>query len=58
MKANNRLHRNELSGTASHIISEDVRSLQFHVATLLDNEIPGVPRVCVLLYVYIFDILV
>ena len=50
MKANNQLLRNEQNGAASHIISEDVRLLQFHVATFSDNELPGMPRVSVLIY--------
>jgi len=45
VKANNQLIRNEQNGAASHIISEDVRLLQFHVATFSDNELPGMPRV-------------
>ena len=54
VKANNLLRRNELSGAASYIILENIRLLQFHVATFFDNELPGIPRVCVLLNVYIF----
>lgn len=45
VKANNNLQRNELNGAAAHIIAEDTRMLQYHVATLVDNEIPGLPRV-------------
>ena len=45
IKANNQLKRNEQNGAAAHIISEDVKMLQFHVATLTDNELPGLPRV-------------
>ena len=44
VKANNELIRNEQAGAATHIIQENVRMLQFHVATLVDNEIPGIPR--------------
>ena len=44
VKANNTLRRNELNGAAAHILMEDVRILQFHVATLVDNEIPGMPK--------------
>ncbi|XP_032236944.2 DNA-directed RNA polymerase II subunit RPB1-like [Nematostella vectensis] len=44
VKANNNLRRNELNGAAAHIIAEDTRLLQYHVATLTDNEIPGLPR--------------
>lgn len=44
VKCNNELKRNEQSGAAAHIIAENVRMLQYHVATLIDNEIPGVPK--------------
>ncbi|KFD52478.1 hypothetical protein M513_06675 [Trichuris suis] len=44
VKANNQLKRNEQNGAAAHVLAEDVRLLQYHVATLIDNEIPGIPR--------------
>ena len=44
IKANNHLKSNEMSGAAAHIINEDVKMLQFHVATLVDNDMPGMPR--------------
>ncbi|XP_038050606.1 DNA-directed RNA polymerase II subunit RPB1-like isoform X1 [Patiria miniata] len=44
IKANNQLQKNEQNGAAAHIIAEDTRMLQFHVATLSDNELPGLPR--------------
>ncbi|XP_041482735.1 DNA-directed RNA polymerase II subunit RPB1-like [Lytechinus variegatus] len=44
MKINNQLKRNEQNGAAAHIIAEDTRMLQFHVATIIDNELPGLPR--------------
>ncbi|KAL7062007.1 hypothetical protein AAHC03_0413 [Spirometra sp. Aus1] len=44
IKANNQLRRDEQNGAAAHIITEDVRMLQYHVATLIDNDIPGLPR--------------
>uniref|UniRef100_UPI00358E2B84 DNA-directed RNA polymerase II subunit RPB1 isoform X2 n=1 Tax=Myxine glutinosa TaxID=7769 RepID=UPI00358E2B84 len=44
VKVNNQLRRNEQNGAAAHIIAEDVKLLQFHVATLVDNEMPGLPR--------------
>lgn len=47
VKANGNLRRNELNGAAAHIIAEDTKMLQYHVATLIDNEIPGLPRVSV-----------
>ena len=46
VKANQQLIRNEQNGAASHIIQEDIKMLQFHVATMVDNELPGMPRVC------------
>ena len=45
VKANQQLIRNEQNGAASHIIQEDIKMLQFHVATMVDNEIPGLPKV-------------
>ncbi|GIY87708.1 DNA-directed RNA polymerase II subunit RPB1 [Caerostris extrusa] len=44
VKANNELIQNEKCGAAAHIISENIRLLQFHVATIVDNELPGLPR--------------
>ncbi len=44
IKANNELIRNEHGGAAAHIISENVKMLQFHVATLIDNDMPGLPK--------------
>lgn len=46
VKINNQLRRNEQNGAAAHVIAEDVKLLQFHVATMVDNELPGLPRVC------------
>uniref|UniRef100_A0A7E4VMI7 DNA-directed RNA polymerase subunit n=1 Tax=Panagrellus redivivus TaxID=6233 RepID=A0A7E4VMI7_PANRE len=43
VKTNNQLKRNEQQGAAAHIIAEDVKLLQYHVATLVDNAIPGLP---------------
>lgn len=48
IKANNQLRRNEQNGAASHIIAEDMKMLQYHVATLTDNELPGLPKVKVI----------
>jgi len=45
IKTNNQLRRNEQNGAAAHIIAEDTKMLQFHVATLVDNELPGLPKV-------------
>lgn len=44
IKANNELKKNEASGAASHVIQENIKMLQFHVATLVDNDMPGMPR--------------
>ncbi|KAK2717573.1 hypothetical protein QYM36_006380 [Artemia franciscana] len=44
IKANNELIRNEESGAAAHIIHENIRMLQFHVATMVDNDMPGLQR--------------
>ncbi|XP_018310848.1 DNA-directed RNA polymerase II subunit RPB1 [Mycetomoellerius zeteki] len=44
IKSNNELVRNEQSGAAAHVISENIKMLQFHVATLVDNDMPGMPR--------------
>eukprot|EP00096_Caligus_rogercresseyi_P015669 TRINITY_DN813_c1_g1_i1.p1 TRINITY_DN813_c1_g1~~TRINITY_DN813_c1_g1_i1.p1 ORF type:complete len:1950 (-),score=566.84 TRINITY_DN813_c1_g1_i1:630-6479(-) len=44
IKANNELIRNEQAGAAAHIISENIRMLQFHVATFTDNDMPGLPK--------------
>ena len=41
IKANNELIRNEQAGAAAHIIGENTKMLQFHVATLTDNSMPG-----------------
>ena len=41
IKANNELLRNEQAGAAAHIICENLKMLQFHVATLTDNDMPG-----------------
>ncbi|XP_071451933.1 DNA-directed RNA polymerase II subunit RPB1 [Hetaerina americana] len=44
IKANNELLRNEQAGAAAHVLSENIKMLQFHVATLVDNDMPGLPR--------------
>ena len=57
VKANEQLIKNEQSGAASHIIEEDLKMLQFHVATLFDNELPGMPKVCYINYSSLIGIL-
>ena len=47
IKANQQLTRNEKNGAAPHVIQEDLKMLQFHVATYADNLLPGIPRVSV-----------
>jgi DNA-directed RNA polymerase II subunit RPB1 len=44
IKSNNELIRNEQAGAAAHVIAENIKMLQFHVATLVDNDMPGLPR--------------
>ncbi|XP_034256359.1 DNA-directed RNA polymerase II subunit RPB1 [Thrips palmi] len=44
LKANNELIRNEQAGAATHVLAENIKMLQFHVATLVDNDMPGLPR--------------
>ncbi|KAH8273032.1 hypothetical protein KR018_000950 [Drosophila ironensis] len=44
IKSNNELRKNEASGAAAHVIQENIKMLQFHVATLVDNDMPGMPR--------------
>jgi DNA-directed RNA polymerase II subunit RPB1 len=45
VKRNNELKKNEANGAAAHVIADDVKLLQYHVATLVDNAIPGLPTV-------------
>jgi DNA-directed RNA polymerase II subunit RPB1 len=45
IKASQQLARNEKNGAAPHVILEDLKMLQFHVATYVDNLLPGIPRV-------------
>lgn len=44
IKSNNELLRNEQAGAATHVLSENLKMLQFHVATLVDNDMPGMPK--------------
>lgn len=44
IKSNNELMRNELSGVAAHVLADNIRMLQFHVATFVDNDMPGMPK--------------
>lgn len=44
IKINNELKKSQDSGAGAHIIADKVRMLQFHVATLIDNDKPGLPK--------------
>ncbi|CAF3867330.1 unnamed protein product [Rotaria sordida] len=46
IKANIILHEDEQHGEASHIIEKDLQHLQYHCATLIDNNMPGIPKSC------------
>lgn len=43
VKLNRQLEKYQEQGTASHVIQEAVALLQYHVATVMNNEIPGLP---------------
>ena len=44
IKVNQSIRRNEAKGAAAHVIAEDVKMLQYHCVTIMDNTIPGIPR--------------
>ena len=44
VKCNNQLKRLEIAGAAEHVLSDWTELLQYHVATLLDNELQGQPQ--------------
>lgn len=44
VKANQALRTQELQGAAEHILQDYTRLLQWHVSTLMDNEISGQPQ--------------
>ena len=44
IKANNSLRQKMESGTKTDIIQDLTNSLQYHVATLVDNELPGISQ--------------
>ncbi|XP_066583647.1 DNA-directed RNA polymerase II subunit RPB1 [Prorops nasuta] len=44
IKSNNELLSNEQAGAAAHVVLENIKMLQFHVATLVDNDMPNMPR--------------
>jgi len=47
IKANANLRKQEANGAAAHIISQFQELLQYHIATFIDNEIPGFPQATV-----------
>ena len=44
INANNELKRNEQVGAPGHIIAEYLKTLQFHVATMVENNSTDLPR--------------
>ncbi|OLL22690.1 DNA-directed RNA polymerase II subunit rpb1 [Neolecta irregularis DAH-3] len=44
IKANSNVRRTESEGAPAHIVTEFESLLQFHVATYMDNNIPGQPQ--------------
>ena len=44
IKVNNELRKNMKTGAADHVIMKNIKMLQFHVATLMDNYMPGMSR--------------
>ncbi|ESO04483.1 hypothetical protein HELRODRAFT_158265 [Helobdella robusta] len=44
IKINNKLKRNEEQGAPPHILDENIKLLQYHVATMINNEMPGQPK--------------
>ncbi|OMJ92206.1 hypothetical protein SteCoe_5081 [Stentor coeruleus] len=44
LKTNNKLANEIERGSPQHLINQDIMVLQFHVATLFNNEIPGQPQ--------------
>ena len=44
LKANANMKRHEIEGSPMHVINEFAQLLQFHVATYIDNDMPGQPQ--------------
>ena len=44
IKANANLRKHELDGSPAHITAEFEQLLQFHIATYIDNDLPGQPQ--------------
>jgi DNA-directed RNA polymerase II subunit RPB1 len=49
VKVNNQLQRDINNGSPPHVISDGVKMLQYHCATLVNNELPSLPQVPVIL---------
>jgi DNA-directed RNA polymerase II subunit RPB1 len=45
IKANQNLKKQEENGAPAHVIKEFAQLLQFHIATFIDNQLPGQPQV-------------
>eukprot|EP01054_Gregarina_sp_Poly1_P003122 Gregarina_sp_Poly_1__3121@NODE_187_length_11680_cov_128_523810_g166_i0_p1_GENE_NODE_187_length_11680_cov_128_523810_g166_i0NODE_187_length_11680_cov_128_523810_g166_i0_p1_ORF_typecomplete_len1811_score286_02RNA_pol_Rpb1_5/PF04998_17/7_8e02RNA_pol_Rpb1_5/PF04998_17/9_2e116RNA_pol_Rpb1_1/PF04997_12/1_5e85RNA_pol_Rpb1_2/PF00623_20/2_5e70RNA_pol_Rpb1_6/PF04992_14/1_2e54RNA_pol_Rpb1_3/PF04983_18/1_1e38RNA_pol_Rpb1_7/PF04990_12/1e37RNA_pol_Rpb1_4/PF05000_17/1_8e35_NODE_187_length_11680_cov_128_523810_ len=43
VKINRQLRKYEEQGVAAHVVQEAVALLQYHIATFINNEIPGLP---------------
>ncbi|CAF3252709.1 unnamed protein product [Rotaria sp. Silwood2] len=46
IKANKMLGEYEQRGVSSHIIDKQLDQLQYYCATLIDNDMPGMPQAC------------
>lgn len=44
LKANQNLIKHEQDGSPAHVLVEYEQLLQFHVATYMDNDLPGMPQ--------------
>ncbi|XP_050530949.1 DNA-directed RNA polymerase II subunit RPB1-like isoform X3 [Daktulosphaira vitifoliae] len=44
VKCNNEIIHFEQTGTSNHLLTDNIKMLQYHVATLMDNDLPGLPR--------------
>jgi DNA-directed RNA polymerase beta' subunit len=55
VRANNSLLKHEQNGSPAHIVAEFVQLLQFHVATVMVNDLPGLPRVSPSAFITLFS---
>ena len=44
VKANNQLKESEKTGMATHILEDHLKLLEYHINTMFDNSMPGVPK--------------